>query len=379
MKNWTGKPGYPVVKARMLKERINFSQSRFFASPISARKTKNTTKWEIPINFKQNKVNFGEAGFFRTVYSKELLERLREPIRNKKLSAQDRLGVIRDLFSLAEAGTIPTTDALGFLSAYKKEDNYTVWLEIVTGVSRIEQLLAGKSKNLDKLIINLFSPILKHLGWNSKKKELHADTLLRSLTISRLGRSRDEKVLSKARAFIKKKHLDPNIRGAVYATVASSGTLADFKKFIAKYKKETLHEEKNRIGGALGDFPNPKILKLACEFAFSKNVRIQDTVSIISSVGANPMGRDIWWNFVQKNWKTLVSRYGEGGHTLARLIKVIGGSAEGKHLKSFKKFFKTHDAPGAKRAVDQVLERLEGNVAWLKRDGKKIEKFLETS
>ena len=73
----------------------------------------------------------------------------------------------------------------------------------------------------------------------------------------------------------------------------------------------------------------------------------------------------------------LVSRYGDGGHTLSRLIKAIGGSAEEKHLKSFKKFFTTHPAPGAKRSVEQVLERLEGNVAWLKRDQKIIEKFLK--
>jgi aminopeptidase N len=90
------------------------------------------------------------------------------------------------------------------------------------------------------------------------------------------------------------------------------------------------------------------------------------------------MGRDIWWSFIQKNWKTLISRYGEGGHTLSRLIKAIAGSAEEKHLKSFKKFFKTHQAPGAKRSIEQVKEKLEGNTAWLKRDGKKIEQFLKS-
>jgi hypothetical protein len=73
----------------------------------------------------------------------------------------------------------------------------------------------------------------------------------------------------------------------------------------------------------------------------------------------------------------LVSKYGDGGHTLSRLIKAISGSAEEKHLKSFKKFFATHDAPGAKRSVEQVLERLEGNIAWLKRDSKNIELFFK--
>ena len=122
-----------------------------------------------------------------------------------------------------------------------------------------------------------------------------------------------------------------------------------------------------------------KILKKVCEFALSKNVRTQDTISILSSIGVNPIGRDIWWNFIKKNWKILVSRYGEGGLNLGRTVQAISGSAEEKHFKDFKKFFATHDAPGAKRAIDQVLERLEGNIAWLKRDKKIIERFLKNN
>lgn len=389
MHNWTSKPGYPVIKASIINEKLSLSQERFFASPISKSKIKNNTIWQIPISIKvvSNKdwvkINFGEAGFYRTAYSSELLEKLKIPVEKKLLTPRDRLGIIRDLFALAEAGTIPTTDALEFLASYKNEDNYSVWLELALGLGRLEQLLS-KTKikiKLDELILSLFSPLTTHLGWNKKDNELHTDTLLRSLAISRAGRSGDKKIIKEAKKKFtllqRSNHLNPDIRGAIFAIIAKWGTKKEYDIFIKKYKKETLHEEKNRIGGALGDFCDQKILKLVCKFAFSDNVRKQDTVSIISSVGANPMGRDIWWNFVQKNWKILVSRYGDGGHTLARLIKVISGSAEKKHLKSFKKFFAKNNAPGAKRAIEQVKERLEGNIAWLKRDEKTISNFLK--
>ncbi len=436
MRNWTSKPGYPVIKADIINGKLNLSQERFFASPVSKTKVKDETLWQVPIRnsskvlsekileinflrglasgdepisgfFKlqkirtdkkfdlQNfwlKINFGEAGFYRTAYSPELLEKLKIPVEKKLLSARDRLGIIRDLFALAEAGKIPTTNALEFLSSYKKEDNYTVWLEIAMGLGRLEQLLVPRhtrnlrpkeniKTNLDKLIIELFSPLAFELGWDKKKKEMHTNTLLRSLVISRVGRSGDKKIIAEARkkfAIIQKgKYVNPDIRGAVYSIIAKWGGEKEYRTFLASYKKETLHEEKNRIGGALGYFCDRKILKLACEFAFSDNVRKQDTIGIISSVGGNPMGRDIWLNFIQKNWKTLVSRYGDGGHTLARLVKAISGSAEEKHYKSFKQFFTTHDAPGAKRSIEQVLERLKSNIAWLKRDKKIIEKFLK--
>ncbi len=64
-----------------------------------------------------------------------------------------------------------------------------------------------------------------------------------------------------------------------------------------------------------------------------------------------------------KDWKTLVSRYGEGGLTLGRAIQAIGGSGQERHLKSFKKFFATHAAPGGKRSIEQANERIEGNFA----------------
>jgi puromycin-sensitive aminopeptidase len=423
MQNWTGLPGYPVIKAEIKNGNLALSQERFFSSPISKKESKDKTIWQVPVliqngremqkhflsrlsqavgprlsnfpagkyatakkvvsNEAWTKINIGETGFFRTAYSIEMLEKLKAPVLNKKLSPRDRLGIIRDLFALAEAGTIPTTDALEFLSAYKNENNYTVSVELASGLARLEQLLA-KSKvkeKLEKLTIELFSPLAHKLGWNKKENENHTDALLRSLAIVRAGRAGDKKIIAQAKEIFVKiqkgQKVNPDIRGAVYSIIATHGDMKEYKIFIEKYRKENLHEEKNRIGGALGDFQNPKILKLTCEFAMSKDVRIQDTVGILSSVGSNPMGRDIWWSFVTKNWKTLVTRYGQGGLTLGRAVKAMGGSAEEKHLKSFKKFFATHEAPGAKRAIDQVIERLEGNVAWLKRDGKIIEGFLK--
>ncbi len=383
MHNWTSRPGYPVVKAETKNGKIQFSQKRFFSSPISAQKIKDKTKWEIPITYTQGKVNFGETGVYRTAYSKELLYRLIKPVSSKTLSSGDRLGIVRDLFALSEAGTIPTTDALEFLSAYREEDNYVVWVEIVSGLSRLSQLLAktDSGEKLKEFSLELYSPLVKKLGWEEEKIEKHTDALLRPLILARAGNAGHKGVITEAqKRFIlmqKGKSIDPNIRRVVYSIVARNGGIKEYDKFIAMYKGENLHEEKNRIGYTLGDFQDKKILQLTCFFALSKHVRPQDSVDILSSVGSNPLGRDIWLNFVKKNWKTLVSRYGEGGLTLSRAIVAINGSAENQHFKDIKVFFATHDAPGAKRAVDQLLERLEGNVAWLKRDGKSIGGFLK--
>lgn len=404
MKNWTSLPGYPVIEAKSNKNKLELSQSRFFGSPISKTKSKDKTTWSVPVSIgMQNKtdkillssknttvplpetwvkINIGEAGFYRTSYSKDLLEKLISPVLNKEISARDRLGIVRDLFALSEAGIIITSDVLEFLYAYKNEDNYSVWLEIAMGLARIEQLVA-KSKaeeKLDAYIRKLFTPLLERLTWGKKDGEPHADTLLRSLAISRLGRSLDEKVIHKAKYLVasiqKGEQVNPDIRGALYTVVANNGGIKEYNAFVVQYKKETLHEEKNRIGNALGDFKDKEILCLTTNFALSSDVRTQDTVSMLHSVGSNPYGRDVWVTCIKTNWKTFLSRYGDGGHTLGRLVKAISASPEKKHLTFFQTFFKTHDAPGATRSIEQVKERLESNIAWLARDGKIIDKTL---
>ncbi len=383
MHKWTSLPGYPVLEARESNNGIELIQSRFFSSAISIKKAKDKSLWNIPVIVENNKINFGETGFYRVAYSPELLGKLLPSIMHKELSARDRLGIIRDLFALAEAGTSPTITALAFLAAYKNEEDYTVWVEIATGLGQIEQIIGKNKTNLDKLILDLFSPTFKRLGWNKSKNESHTNTMLRSLVISRLGISGDGKILQEAKnkfaKISKGQHVDPDIRGAIYKIIATTGGPKEYQQLLKLYKEESLHEERNRIGHALGYFENPKILAAVAAFSMSSHVRVQDTMGILSSIGSNPFGRDIWWNFVQKNWKTFVTRYGDGGHTLGRLIKAIAGSAEAKHLAAFKKFFATHDAPGAKRAILQVQEKLENNLLWLKRDKKKVIKFLLTS
>lgn len=400
MRVWTGKPGYPVVRVVEKNTKITLSQERFFASPVSKRLTRDKTVWPIPITTggkkilfsrknvligrgtKWQKLNLGEAGFFRTAYSPNLLLSLRAPVTTKRFFARDRLGIIRDLFALAEAGTIPTVGALNFLSAYEEETDYSVWVEIATGLGRLKQIFANTAVEgrLNRFIAGFFHPHTKRLGWQKERGEKPMTPLLRAVVLNEAGLAGDLDTIREAHAIFKMiargELIDPDIRGAVYRIVAHSGDVKEFNRLAQMYRKTDLHEEKNRIGAALGYFKNRLILGKAAAFAVSDDVRPQDTVGIISSIGSNPHGRGVWLTFVKKNWPMLLTRYGDGGHTLARLVKAISGSAEEKHLKEFKQFFKNNPAPGAERAIEQVLERLESNILWRKRDLKLILEFL---
>jgi puromycin-sensitive aminopeptidase len=407
MENWTSKPGYPVIKISEKENSLLLTQSRFYGSPFSKKESKENTLWQAPVlysgdDLKVNKVlltnkteeikkpksswlkfNVGETGFYRIEYPSEMLEKLKKPISSKSLSAIDRLAVVRDAFALSEAGEMPTSRALSLIEAYKDETDYTVWVELATGLSSLKGLVYDQSyyKDLEKYGQQIFKKIGLKLGWQKKSAEgeSHTQSLLRSLALHQLVGFNHKESLEKGKRLFKGKKVSPDLRSVVYHALAQTGGLKEFKEFILRYKTETLSEEKNRLGRALGQFTKQELLKKTLEFAMSKEVRIQDTAQIFASVWANPIGRKIAWEFTKKNWKVLLERYPSSGHILNRFIKPASVFVAEKDAKDVSAFFKTHSAPGAERAIEQTLEKIYANSAWLKRDSKSIETWLKSN
>jgi puromycin-sensitive aminopeptidase len=410
MQNWTAKPGYPLVKVNKVEQKrnqvkIKITQGRFFSS--AGKKLQDKTIWQLPFSVITNKskrpvhnlisvksdrysfeksawlkFNAGETGLFRTKYDKEFLEDLSKPVARKQLSAIDRLGIIRDLFALAAAGEASTKDALQFARNYKEETDYTVWLEITSGIDTLDSLLFDEPyyQEYREYARDLFSVVSANLGWKQRKGESHTSVLLRSLALGHQGYYGNEQIISEAQhRFTKPEQLHPDLRGIVYNLVAENGAEKEQAKLIQLYAKETLHEERNRLGRALGKFHQPKLLEKSLEFFLTSKVRSQDIPLLFMSAYGNNSGRRQTWDFVQERWPELLKRYGEGGHLLSRFIKPLATFSGERDAKEIKHFFKTHAHSGADRTVAQVLEQIEANAQWLKRDRANIEKFLKSS
>ncbi len=380
MKNWTSKPGHPVITVSGSGKRLKLTQSRFFSSSISKKQSKDKTIWSIPVDGilmnkkvmtipkRHEKLNKGETGFFRANYNISI---------NKQLGPSDRLGLIRDAFALSQAGEIPTTKALELVLSYKDEEDYTVWAQLTEHLSQLDNLLAYENfyEDFRQVCRQIYQDIAKKVGWNKKKQEKHTQGLLRGMVLNKLGSFGDEETIKKAQSFYGVK-VDPDLLGVIYNLVAENGAESEFNKLVDKYKKEDNQQEKERIGRSLGKFKNKKILEKTLEFSISKFVRYQNTLGIIASVWGNPEGRYLAWEFVKKNWKLLKERYA-GGHYFTRVFMPAGDFTSKKDAKDIEKFIKKNPTPEAQRTIAQALEQIYSNEAWLKRDGKKIGQFLK--
>ncbi len=156
----------------------------------------------------------------------------------------DRLGIIRDMFALSEAGKFSHTELFAFLGNFKGETEYAVWSEIVSGIVQVFSLLSREkiADDYRKFALDLLAPIGKKLGFEKKKNEPHSDTLLRSMILSAQSLLGEQEIIATSRSLfstikVDKKALDPDIRSVVYSTVARYGNDKDHACFIKMYKE----------------------------------------------------------------------------------------------------------------------------------------------
>lgn len=402
MESWTKKTGYPLVSLVPDKNGYTARQERFFSSRLSAKENKEKTIWQIPFKYESNnevlkvlstkksipligssigKVNKDEGSFMRTRYDSVTLLRLKDEVKENKLNVKDRLGLIRDLFALAEGGYIPTTEALEFSLSYKNEKEYIVWSEMASGVNRVYNLISNEKfkEKYREYARSLFSPLAERMTFDKNKGEHHSDTFLRSLALSHAANYGDEKIIKKAKSLFANRNKNPihsDIRTAVYNIVALNGSEKEWNVFKKLYVNEQLHEEKERYGRALTSFRDKTLLAKTLMFILSKDVRNQDAPHMLASVWINTKGRDLAWLFIKHNWKTILERYGQGGF-ISRLLSPLGSHIKTKDATDAKKFFKKNPAPGADRTLEQAYERIYSNAEWLKDDKVAIKKWLE--
>jgi len=412
MANWTAKAGHPLVRVQVTGNRLQLTQERFFSSPISKKQTSDNTIWSIPlllslralkgrgnlINEKiassktprndavllidkksvtipnsGEKLNLEEVSLVRVDYPQTYLKNLEL----KKLSASDRLGLIRDSFDLSQAGNSSTTVALELAQNYKDEEDYTVWSTLTGQIVQLDSLLAYEDfyPDFKKYGREIYGQIAKKMGWEKREGEKHTDPLLRAMVLNMLGSFGDEQTIKKAQELFKKGKIDPDLKGVVYSLVAENGREADFKTLIKMYKIEENQQEKDRIGRALGRLKSEVLLKKTLEFSISKDVRFQNTLGIIASVWHNPEGRYLAWDFVKANWKMLKERYA-GGHYFTRVFSPAGEFTKGSDAKDIEGFVAKNPVPEAKRTIAQALEQIYSNAQWLKKDKEDIKKWL---
>jgi puromycin-sensitive aminopeptidase len=408
MANYTRLDGYPVVSVKTAGPgKIQLEQRRFF---FDGSRGPRGRFWRVPIVAAAQgssklfygllagqraalalptegwvKVNAGHSGFYRTSYSPELLTRLTQAISKGDLSSLDCLGLLDDTLALARAGELRTSQALFLAAVARRYSDYPVCATISGILGSVNHILDDKASREQLAVFGraLFGPLAAKVGWEPRKTDGHMDALLRTLVIGRMGHFHDLLTVAQARErferLLKGGTLWPDLQGPVYSIVAENGGTREFEQLLRVYRKAAMQEERVRVLRALTYFREQTLIRKVLDFSLTKEVRAQDAYMILGGFGHNPEGRDLAWAFVKQHWKTLVSRFSNGG--LRMMVYIIEGAASGlttpAALDDLRVFFARHPVPSAERTMKQSLEVVAATVRWARRDASDIRRWLE--
>ena len=408
MGSWTGQMGYPVLDVAATPAEggltLAIKQERFvFDSVLGDDATDDEEQvWPIPLTVIAAganvtatlviaatdtvhiatppqpdwfKVNPDQTGFYRVNYTDADWDRLPPAISSGALPATDRLGIQNDAFALSKAGLLPITRFLSLAEAYQNETDASVWSDLATNLRDIEGLI-GEEPCLEAYRAfgrRLFGPAAQRSGWEPKLGEGHLDSLLRSTVLSQAGVYGDTDVIARAHEQFAAYQADPgnvrpDLRGVVFSLVAQEGDRAVYDRIWDLERGAELHEEKIRLLMSLARFQQEDLLRETLDRALTDDVRLQDTIFVVSAVAANHKGRNLAWEFLKEQWDEFDRRYGGGGFGLMRLVAITNAFTSEEKRQDVTEFFEAHPTPAAERTIRQALERIQLNTAWLNRN-----------
>ena len=200
--------------------------------------------------------------------------------------------------------------------------------------------------------------------------------------LSQAGSYGDQDILTQA-ASLFGRHLQdrnavrPDLRGVVFSLAAQAGDRAVYDQLWELEKETELQEEKMRLLMSLARFEDQGLLTETLERSLTTDVRLQDTISVVSSVAANPHGRQLAWHFLKSNWPEFDRRYGTGGFGLMRLVAMCGSFNTQESLDDVEAFFTKNPAPAAERTIRQSVEKIRLSIKWLERNQDELAAWLD--
>jgi len=413
MEKWTSTIGYPVVTIEETEHvgKYKVTQSRFLASG-DPKPDEDKNVWHINlgisskshpqvtyVDFKERsavievkvslrdewvKFNAGQSGFYRVAYPKEMSARLGDAIKSNILPAGDRFGIQSDAFALARAGSIPLSQALALAQNFVNEADFTVWTDLSANLGDIATLLDGTEAAplLDKYMLALYSKI-SSLGWDPVPGEKDLHKQLRGTILNKLATHGNASVEVEAKARFQKfladqASLSSDLQAVVFKTAMRGGGDTEFDAMVKTYKGATQPEMRIKALQCIGFSKKPHLIQRALDYSLSDDVRTQDTMYLFVSSASTAQGRTLCWKFLKANWETFVKKLEGGMGLLGHVVKASTGSGSSQEwLDDVVHFFNSHSAAGIERTIQQVIESIQANVAYLNRNKENVTAWLK--
>ncbi len=234
-------------------------------------------------------VNYGQKGYFRTLYSPTHFSVLQDKF--AQIGVDDQIGLLADSLAMANADYATIEQHLGLVSAVPVDASPLVWTLIAAQLGGLDDRVKGTPYQAAyrKKVAALLSPVFKQVGWEAKPEEAPAVAQLRERLLPVLSAVGDAGIFADAKAYVAKSFSDPDavpgpIRLIALNAYSRNIDAAGWDVLHEKAKTEKSPVAQNLYYQALGSAINPKLAQRALDLALTDEAPATLRSGIISSV-----------------------------------------------------------------------------------------------
>ena len=397
MDSWIYQRGYPVIVVERGADpaTIELRQRRFLYDGAGSGE-----RWSVPINLRawgggrvQHQkllldtetasfsfegpvdwvvVNDGAWGFYRVRYSSDLGRSLRQADLKEVLSPAERLSLVGDTWAAVVAGLTDLDEWVSVAEALVGDTDPDVW-SAIGSVLELLDLVAGDEDRepLRALVQRVASQSWSELGWTARPGEARRAATARARVLAILGLTgEDPEIRPEAherfdRFLGDRSALQADLVSSAARIAVSAGGEDGWETVLDKYKTAATPQERIRYLFALAESADPSILTRTLDLALSPDVRVQDAPFLIADVMSRRDGTQLAWDWIEARWDDIRSRI--PGSLMARLLEGIASVVEADLAARVHSFCAAHDMAIAGPRLDQLLERMDINVALARR------------
>ncbi|MBF6567324.1 MAG: M1 family metallopeptidase [Candidatus Binataceae bacterium] len=405
MDSWIFQPGFPIIEVAKTADGkgLRLSQRRFFYLPQSDAKPQ---LWHVPVmvrvktaNGSSNHkllmdeaeakleigepiewalVNEGGHGFYRVRYAPEMLSDLSGNF--GQLEATERFGLVSDTWAITVAGLKPVDEFIALARNLGNETDLNVWRALAGAFNYLDLIVETRELAAFAATVRaITSPAFQRMGWESKAGE---DELTRQLrgTLANLSGTlgEDRTVQAQAAELYDRSRNNPNaidrdVRPALIAILAHTGDQARYEEFKQNFKSAGTPQEEQRYLFALAGFSRIELLRQTMAMTLNGEVRTQNAPYLMHSLLLNPICRYEAWDFMRRNWDTMVEKFPDSA--LPRMCEGVVALLDRES--EVRSFFATHRVRLGGKLIDQHLERLAVAVAFRNRESIRLRNALK--
>jgi aminopeptidase N len=308
-------------------------------------------------------VNSGQTGYYRTLYTPALLDRLTASF--ARLKPIDQIGLLADNWGLGLAGYQSAAEALDMVDAVPANANPQVWSRAAAILSSVHKMYESDPAHramVARYASAKLSPVLARIGWAPKSGEAPTVPVLRADLIDTLGEMGDSGVVGEANRRLAAG--DPlatggPLRSTILAVTARNVDSAGWERLRAQARAERSPLVRAQLYKLLGSAADPALAQKALDLALTDEPGATTSASILSAVaGEHP---DLAYDFAIRN-REKVEGLVDISSRSRFLAGLGGGSADPAMVGKLEDFATRYMTPQSRGRVDVAIASIRDRV-----------------